>query len=196
MGRGSSGVGGNFVRFGQIPDSQRSLNYLKLTGDQRADITDMLSDGDRTPYEAALWLKNNTRDWKNVDLDDIFEQGVSVFKADSDGMPKIDNLDQAMSFAARIGQPLYSVKGKVIGTGQDGEPLLTGASGKKANISNVKMQDKIISTLKKNFAEHQGTKDPSENENVIYSFTDWKTGEKSIMYMGIEFKKPKSSKWR
>ena len=52
------------------------------------------------------------------------EIGVSVFRADDNGMPILENAEQAKSLWARLHRRHYLVTGDVVGTGQDGEPLL------------------------------------------------------------------------
>lgn len=52
------------------------------------------------------------------------EIGVSVFRADENGMPILENAEQAKSLWARLHRRHYLVTGDVVGTGQDGEPLL------------------------------------------------------------------------
>lgn len=52
------------------------------------------------------------------------EIGVSVFRADDNGMPILDNAEQAKSLWARLHRRHYLVTGEVVGVGQDGEPLL------------------------------------------------------------------------
>lgn len=52
------------------------------------------------------------------------EIGVSVFKADENNMPILENAEQAKSLWARLHRRHYLVTGEVVGYGQDGEPLL------------------------------------------------------------------------
>lgn len=52
------------------------------------------------------------------------EIGVSVFKADDNGMPILENAEQVKSLWARLNRRHYLVTGDVVGVGQDGEPLL------------------------------------------------------------------------
>ena len=54
----------------------------------------------------------------------IKEEGVSVFKADTNNMPILENAEQAKSLWARLNRRHYLVTGDVVGYGQDGEPLL------------------------------------------------------------------------
>ena len=194
MGRGRSKAGGGFLRFGNAPAEGKSINFLKLTTEQRQDVMDMVSDGS-TPEEAVKFLKANLNSWANVNVDELYEEGLSVFVADKDGLPKLENLQQARSMASRIDKPLYSVQGTQIGTGQDGEPLLKKYKMTNMSVQKSALQNKILSSLKNNYLETSGKFDKNGDPHQILSFTDWNTGEKSVVYMGIEFKKPKSAKW-
>lgn len=131
----------------------------------------------------------------NVNADDIMEAGVSVFKADRNGYPIIENLQQAESLSVRLdGRAMYSVTGKTIGTGQDGEPLLADAKGERRDYDTEKMQKHLISILKENFADVRGSYD-SEYGDQIHTFYDWQSKEHIYSYKGYDFRKPKSKKW-
>lgn len=191
MAKGASGIGGDgnigsFMRFGTLPTSGKSLNFLKLSKSQRDDVFDRIDDGD-TPEEALQYCKDNYNSWKNVNIDDLYESGVSVFKADKDGLPILENMQQVQSAATRIGDPVFSVSGKATGIGQDGEPVLSNAKGQQVSISNEKIQNRIIDTLKANYQDVSGSFDPTANPKNVYNFVD------SVMYMGYEFKRPKKS---
>lgn len=190
-GRGatSSSTGGKYVRFGEIPTGG-SINYTKLTGDQREDIRDLINGG-LTPEDAIKTAKSLFNSWKNVDVDDVLEKGVSVFKADKNGMPVIENMEQAKSLATRLdGRSMFSMSGTVSGTGQDGEPVLSDAKGKKVNYNVTKMENHLIDTLKKNFSEVKGKKDNNGGRD-IQKFYDNNTGQTYYVYKGYEFRKPK-----
>ena len=139
-----------FIRFGEIPKDERSLNYKKLTDEQKREITIEIEylDEDETPREAVESLMEYSN-WKDVDIEDIFEKGVSVYKQDENGLPIIENLDQAMSLAHRINSKAYSVTGTVVGTGQDNEPLITGVKATEVNITREQLQETISNALKK-----------------------------------------------
>lgn len=176
-----------YVRFGYIPKSGRSLNYLKLTGNQRETISDLISDG-RTPEESVSFACENFRDFKGIKPDDLFEDGISVFNATPDGKPIIENRTQAESLANRIGQNIFLLTGEEVGTGQDGEPLISNISGRQILISDEILQDVIIDFLKSTHETMSGEKDHESNQTKIYSFTDFRTNEKETVYMGISFK--------
>lgn len=78
------------------------------------------------------------------------EEGVSVFKADANNMPILENAEQAKSLWARLHRRHYLVTGEVVGIGQDGEPLL----------KNVK----VVRRLRL---------DRSELENLITATFEW-----------------------
>lgn len=94
-----------YIRFGYIPKSGRSLNYLKLSGNEREDLTEMIEGTDKEPEEILKeWI--DYFGWKKS-VDECFEIGVSVFKADADGLPIIETMEQAESLAARIGRKKF-----------------------------------------------------------------------------------------
>lgn len=47
MAKGSSkiGGGGGFIRFGDIPQGGKSLNFLKLSYEQRQDVMEQIEEG-------------------------------------------------------------------------------------------------------------------------------------------------------
>lgn len=120
------------IRFGEIPKSGRSLNYRRLTGDQRNDVSEM--DHDNLEVQIRFYIEN-VNSWKNVNFDDLWETGVSVFE-ERDGLPVISNREQVLSLKNRIGDAIYLVEGEKVGTGEDGEPLLKITSAEKIEIDN------------------------------------------------------------
>ena len=118
------------IRFGEIPKSGKSLNYMKLTGDQRSDVTEM--EHENLENEIRNYIRD-CRSWKHVKFDELWESGVSVFE-EKDGLPVISNIEQALSLKNRIGKAIYLVEGEKVGTGEDGEPLLAITSAKEIQI--------------------------------------------------------------
>ena len=126
------------IRFGEIPKSGKSLNYMKLTPDQRSDVSEM----DHANLESEI--RNfiaNVNSWKRVNFDELWEEGVSVFEEEN-GIPIIRNEQQAKSLKNRIGDVIYMVEGDRVGTGQDGEPLLRITSASK-----IEIDDSILQSL-------------------------------------------------
>lgn len=171
-----------YIRFGEIPTSGKSLNYLKLNKDQRSDITDLVKNG-YTPEEAVSFCKDNYADWEYVKESDIFEDGLSVFNANEAGLPIIENIDQAHSLAARIGYTVFCVSGEEIRKGQDKEPLLNISEAEKIEVQASDLVDIIIDFLKKNYVYKSGAADMSRDINSINEFLN------SIIYAGVEFQK-------
>lgn len=168
-----------YIRFGSIPTSGRSLNYIKLTADQRRDFSDLLDDG-RTPEEAYKIAREYYNGWNNINIDDILENGISAFNADENGLPVIQNMTQAQSLAVRIDKQAYILTGEESGTGQDGEPLLVNVAAKEVDIPIDSLINVIINFLSSVYSRKSGTID-REKASQILEFSD------SVMYAGIEF---------
>ena len=176
-----------YIRFGYIPKSGRSLNYLKLSGNQRSDLTEMMEGTGREPEEVLKecielfgWKKN---------LDECFEPGLSVFKADAAGLPIIETMEQAESLAHRIGkEKIFAVYGKEVGTGQDGEPLVSVNRSKEIDIDNESLYNVIHKFLESRYTVTEREEPSPDGMNRLYTFSDWKTGEKSYVYLGVTYK--------
>lgn len=129
-----------YIRFGEIPKSGKSLNYMKLTGDQRNDVAWM----DHSNLENEIrFVIENTRSWNNVDYDSLWEAGVSVFE-ESNGLPVIRNAEQSRSLKNRIGDVIYLVEGERVGTGEDGEPLINITSTTKIDIDKAVLESLLM----------------------------------------------------
>lgn len=128
------------IRFGEIPKSGKSLNYMKLTGDQRNDVAWM----DHSNLENEIrFAIENTRSWHNVDYDSLWEAGVSVFE-ESNGLPIIRNAEQSRSLKNRIGDVIYLVEGERVGTGEDGEPLMSITNATKIEIDRAVLESLLM----------------------------------------------------
>ena len=126
------------IRFGEIPKSGKSLNYMKLTPDQRSDVSEM----DHANLESEIrYFIANVNSWKRVNFDELWEEGVSVFEEEN-GIPIIRNEQQAKSLKNRIGDVIYMVEGDRVGTGQDGEPLL-----KITSAAKIEIDDRVLQSL-------------------------------------------------
>lgn len=109
-----------FIRFGEIPTEGRSINFRKLSFRQQSDIAYFLRHGD--DIETAAWRIFGANG--EEEPEDLWEAGISCFKADENGLPIIENAAQAASLKARIGYTAYLIDGDVAALGQDDEPLL------------------------------------------------------------------------
>lgn len=126
------------IRFGEIPKSGKSLNYMKLTPDQRSDVSEM----DHANLESEIrYFIANVNSWKRVNFDELWEEGVSVFEEEN-GIPIIRNEQQAKSLKNRIGDVIYMVEGDRVWTGQDGEPLL-----KITSATKIEIDDRVLQSL-------------------------------------------------
>ena len=173
-----------YIRFGLIPKSGRSINYLKLSGNQRRDLTEMMEFSDKEPEEV---LKDciDTFGWKKT-LEDCLESGLSVFKADENGLPVIETFEQAESLAHRIGnKKIFRVSGQQIGVGQDGEPLISANHSEQITIADESLQNVIHEYLRSNFTVTET--EEADNPNSLYTFTDYKTNKRYHMYMGVHY---------
>lgn len=87
------------------------------------------------------------------------EIGVSVFKADDNGMPILENTEQAKSLWARLHRRHYLVTGDVVGTGQDGEPLLQNVKVvHRLHLDRVNLENLITATFERLFEYKLPTK--------------------------------------
>ena len=182
------------VRFGEIKNTV-SINYLKLNASQRSDVHDWLESGDDL-IESIQFAVKNLRSWKNVDVDSIFESGISVFKAKR-GVPIIENFDQAQSLAIRLNKQMFEVVGDVLATtGQDGEPLI--ANVREVNdltFNKSAMEQYIINQLSHHYEVVTGEYDTSGEGDQIFSFWNSDYGCHEFVYKGVTFICPKSSEW-
>ncbi len=106
-----------YIRFGEIPENERSVNFMKMKLVENEDFTLYMSWGD--DRETAWWHASKRP------FEEVLEQGVSVFEYRK-GFPVADtaSLAQALQRLLSEARPIDLVTGKRVGTGQDGEPLL------------------------------------------------------------------------
>lgn len=103
-----------FLRFGEIPENERSINWMKVKFDDQRDFEWAL---ESHSFEDALGMIRN--------LEDVLESGLSVFEIDQNYNPVLSNEKLQKSYNSRLGKKkMYLVDGDVVGTGQDGEPLI------------------------------------------------------------------------
>lgn len=103
----------SFIRFGEIPPGERSINFMKMSFAVNEDFT----------YEC----ENFGAEFAYSRVDEKYlECGVSVFEIDDNGKPIAlnDGLKKALDFRLKEKCVCYLVDGDVVGYGHDGEPLL------------------------------------------------------------------------
>lgn len=159
-----------YLRFGNVPENGKSINFLKLTNSQNEDFT---YDCEVESYEYAV---SKLPEY-------VFENGVSVFEIDENGLPKLCTLRLVSSMLSRINLPVYEISGKQVGTGNDGEPIIKVEKvDKKRRIGQEKLVNHVISTLCKYFKNAEFNKDFYKDSCELYSFyvenkINIKTGE-------------------
>jgi len=136
--------------------------------------------------KVALNALRNTRIFTNIGTSELFENGISVFKADESGLPIVENIIQARLLAEKIGYTAYGLNGKIIGEGRSEEPIITDISGEQIDIAAETLQGIVIDYLASKY-EASGAKDESENQNTIFSFYDMNEHKHYLKYMGIRF---------
>ena len=128
-----------YLRFGDVPPSEKSVNFIKLSFLQKEAFSYSIDHGDTAGAYDCI-------------PDDAFEPGVSVFDCHDDFLPILSNLRQIRSLLGRINYPCYVVTGDQVGTGQDGEPLIRGVKiVKKMEIEKNVILDYVLEILIKHF---------------------------------------------
>lgn len=161
-----------YIRFGEIPKNGKSVNFLKMNGNEREDFTYWIRTGNiECAYESIS--------------EDKFEKGLSVFELGSDGMPVLENLKMISSLAIRTGENAYIVEGERVGTGNDGEPLVEVEKVEKVELDQKELRNHIIETLKRNFEKAEYKRNDEAEYSGVYKFyneykVNKKTGEKVL----------------
>ena len=164
-----------YFRFGKIPANEKSLNWFRLSFREQEDVSFALSMGD--DLENALWKAR-----VDEDRDGLFENGVSAFKADKNGMPVIENLQQLVSMAARIGKTAYTMTGEEVGKGMDGEPIIRNISNiTEASATIQALEEKVVEVLEANH---------TRIENLDYTSRNIYITEYGVSYKGREYSNP------
>ena len=118
-----------FLRFGKVPDYERSIDWTKFSNDRQSEIQNLMKNG-LNPWDAVAKFYKHP--------DKYFEQGVSTFKLGTDGLIDLKNFQQVYTLFGNTVfsgpndvKMVYSLNGTQVGTGRDAEPLLQ-------NVKNVK----------------------------------------------------------
>lgn len=147
-----------YLRFGEIPEGGKSINFLRLSFAENEAFTEKLNASGYSEAVAALPA-------------DCLEPGISVFEMDADGLPVLSSINLVRSLSVRIGAPVYEISGEVAGTGADGEPLITVVNViKRRRISKEKLINCILCALVSHFRNAQKT--DAENDSCeLHTFT-------------------------
>lgn len=160
-----------YLRFGEIPECGKSINFFKLTNEENEDFTYGLDCGDVKQAFSSI-------------PEYAYEDGLSVFDVDDKGMPILANLQLVSSLLIRIDKVAYIVTGEEIQKGNDGEPLI-----KLEEVECVKEFDKnvlidyVLSVLQSNFKNQKYNAEENYGSNELFNFykeykLNKKTGEK------------------
>ena len=171
---------GKFLRFGEIPETGKSVNFLKMSFSQVEDFTFFCENGDMIQaYDCVP--------------EDAYEVGLSVFEIDKNGMPVLENLKLITSLLTRINDKIYLVEGNEVGRGHDGEPLISDVLIIKIRrIKKETLLDYILEILLKNFNHAKFDKNAEKGEKLHQFYCEYKinkkTGEKVSIWEQTEGK--------
>lgn len=165
-----------YIRFGEVPKSEKSVNFIKLSFDESAGFN----------YEVE---QGNIDEAYDLVSPDALEDGVSVFDCDKHSMmPILSNLRLVKSLLARLDSAIYLVEGEEVGRGQDGEPLIRSVTiVKKRRIKKETLLDLVLEVLIKNFENASFDASKEVGSCQIYEFggrqrINKKTGERVSEY--------------
>lgn len=157
-----------YIRFGEVPQNEKSVNFLKLTFDQQDDFSFAC---DMVGYDEAV---------KRLP-ESCFEPGISAFEA-VDGMPDLLNMRLVSSLSNRLEDSAYLVEGEEVGRGNDGEPLLKNVKIiRKLEYTEEQLSEHILDVLRENFQNIQKEKycsrrlytSWSDALGYVHSFGKW-----------------------
>lgn len=163
-----------FLRFGEIPKNENSINFLKLTFDEIDEVQDYV---DMLGYDEAI---ENIPEY-------ALEDGVSCFSLDEAGKPILNNMRLLKSFCSRINEEkAYIIDAEQIGIGNDGEPLVKNIKiTEMLPPSTEDMVKIVLDILKANFANAKDNKADDLKLYHLYHFCDEE--QDYYMFRGWEF---------
>ena len=163
-----------FLRFGEIPQNEKSINFLKMTNGQNDNYTYAL---DVYGYIEAL---EQVPEY-------AFENGVSCFNL-KNNTPVLDSIELLRSFCARIKDKCYIIEAEQVGTGNDGEPLVknvkTVEEWQTTEEERAQLAHNILCAM---FNNIEKLPEDDSADYILRSFTDWKTNKKSYVFNGFEY---------
>lgn len=165
-----------YIRFGEIPKSGKSVNFINLSFDESANFN----------YEIE---QGNIGEAYDLVSSDALEDGVSVFDCNGDSfLPVLSNLRLVKSLLARLDSAIYLAEGEEVGRGQDGEPLIRSVTIiKKRRIKKEVLLDLVLEVLLKSFENAAFDASKEVDSYQIYEFGGWervnkKSGERVSEY--------------
>ena len=187
-----------YIRFGKVPANERSIDWMALPYSKQSEITKYMYDHNVSASEAVMHFYKNP--------DKYLEKGVSVFKAESDGLPLIENYQQLRTlFANTMGifneghkpYKMYSLDADMVGTGRDAEPIVSGTKNIKEHAITKDMVSKLYAKALGNNYQTQIDVSKSQDfkilnalshgtDNAPYSPDDGKT----VYYKGKQYTNP------
>lgn len=173
-----------YFRFGKIPANEKSLNWFRLSFREQEDVGYSLKCGDSLAYALRKAGVDESRK-------DLFEDGVSVFKADENGLPIIENLQQLVSLAGRIGEIAYTMTGEEVGKGTDAEPVIRNVSNvKESTMTAAELEEIVVKTLEANYTRIEELDYISDDVYVVdggYKDFAGNDVEHSVSFKGREY---------
>lgn len=164
-----------YLRFGEIPKNEKSINFLKISLNKRDDVHYYLSEG---MVEEAY----------SIVPEEALEPGVSVFELDENGNPILSTLNHVRALSIRIDGKddctAYIVMGNEVGHGNDGEPLITNIKVlEKVDVDKNGMLKLAVEEMRKHFQSCEPYERNNANNRRMYDNTkEWKantvTGER------------------
>ena len=110
-----------------------------------------------------------------------WECGISVFKADENNMPVLENLQQVSSLLTHLNCNAYILEGEQIGTGNDAEPLIQLIG----DAEKIELNEETLINMVMNFLH-------SKFQNAVYNAADDEKNN-SLHYFFVERKKNKNT---
>lgn len=163
-----------FLRFGEIPKNEKSINFLKLTFDEIDEFQDYVN---MLGYNEAI---ENIPEY-------ALEDGVSCFSLDETGKPILNNMRLLKSFCLRINkEKAYIINAEQTGIGNDGEPLVKNIKiTEMLPPSTEDMAKVVVDILKANFTNAKYDKKADDlklyhlyhfydEEQYYYVFRGWR----------------------
>ena len=143
-----------YLRFGEVPENEKSINFIKLSFEQNEDYTYYKELGDNEKALACV-------------PDEAYEAGVSVFEMNNDKMPIVANMKLAKSLLARLDCPIYEVTADEIARGEDGEPLVENITiEKKRRIKKDELIKVVLKSLLRNFKNAEYNEEDSATNTI------------------------------